>query len=166
MSVGVARTGAAGWAAHTGLLLLGLAVLGLSIALAVSIGEMQISLPATLKAISNGLLGSGYDVSPIQQGVIWDYRLSRALMAALCGGALAVCGAVLQALLRNPLAEPYILGISAGASTGAVLVLIAGFGAGLLSLSGGALLGAAVAFGAVAMLANGACSALAAVVTM
>ena len=76
-------------------------------------------------------------------------------MAAICGGALAVSGAVLQALLRNPLAEPYILGISAGASTGAVLVVIAGLGGGLVSLSGGAFLGAGAAFAGVAVLAAG-----------
>lgn len=131
-------------------------VLGLTVALAVSIGEIPISLGATLKALSNGLLGSRYVLNPIQEGIIWDYRLSRALMAAICGGALAVSGTVLQALLRNPLAEPYILGISAGASTGAVLVVIAGVGGGFVSLSGGAFLGACVAFGAVALLAAGA----------
>lgn len=142
--------------AAVGLVLIGLVLLALAVALAVSIGEMRISLGATLKALSNGLLGSGYEVSPIEQGVIWDYRLSRALMAAICGSALAASGAVLQALLRNPLAEPYILGISAGASTGAVLVVISGLGGGLLSLSVGALLGAALAFTAVALLAAGA----------
>lgn len=124
--------------------------------MAVSIGEMTISLATTVRAVSNRLLGTDYAISRIQEGIIWDYRLSRALMAAICGGALAVSGAVLQALLRNPLAEPYILGISAGASTGAVLVVIAGFGGGLISLSGGAFLGAAVAFAGVAVLAAGA----------
>jgi ABC-type Fe3+-siderophore transport system permease subunit len=52
--------------------------------------------------------------------VIWDFRLSRALVAACCGAGLAICGAVLQSLLKNALAEPYVLGVSAGASTGAV----------------------------------------------
>ena len=65
-----------------------------------------------------------------------------ALMAACLGGGLAVAGAVLQALLCNPLAEPYVLGISAGASTGAVMVVVLGLGGGLVSLSGGAFFGA------------------------
>ncbi|MCX8955700.1 iron chelate uptake ABC transporter family permease subunit, partial [Ruegeria sp. NA] len=71
----------------------------------------------------------------IDQGIIWSYRIPRALDAASCGAGLAVAGVVLQALLRNPLADPYILGISAGASTGAVAVTIAGLGGGALSLS-------------------------------
>jgi iron complex transport system permease protein len=121
--------------------------------MAVSVGEMRIPLVTTLQAFSNRLLGTAYAVSRVQEGVIWDYRLSRALMAACLGGGLAVCGAVLQALLRNPLAEPYVLGLSAGASTGAVAVVIAGLGGGLVSLSGGAFAGALLALAAVALLA-------------
>jgi iron complex transport system permease protein len=66
-----------------------------------------------------------------------------------------VCGVVLQALLRNPLAEPYVLGISAGASTGAVLVMLLGIGGGALGISLGAFLGAALAFALVLLLAGG-----------
>jgi iron complex transport system permease protein len=81
--------------------------------------------------------------------------LSRALVAAFCGAGLALSGAILQSLLRNPLAEPYVLGISAGASTGAVAVVILGLGAGALSLSAGAFAGAFLAFLFVALLSNG-----------
>jgi iron complex transport system permease protein len=123
-----------------------LAVLGASIALAVSVGDMRIPPGVTVRAIANRLFGTGYAVSRIQEGVIWEYRLSRALLAACLGGGLAVAGAVLQALLRNPLAEPYVLGISAGASTGAVAVV--------LTLPAGAFLGALVALGCVALLAS------------
>ncbi len=49
-------------------------------------------------------------------------------MAACCGAGLAICGAVLQSLLKNALAEPYVLGVSAGASTGAVSVVVLGMG--------------------------------------
>ncbi len=133
-----------------------LAALGLAVATAVTIGEMRIPLAVAFRALGNGLFDLGYEVGPIQQGVIFDYRLSRALMAALCGGALALSGAILQALLRNPLAEPYILGISAGASTGAVAVLILGVGGSALTLSGGAFLGALLALGTVGLLAAGA----------
>lgn len=45
----------------------------------------------------------------IYESVIWDFRLSRALVAACCGAGLAICGAVLQSLLKNALAEPYVL---------------------------------------------------------
>ncbi len=134
-----------------------LAALALAIATAVTIGEMRIPLATAFQALANGLFDAGYPVGAIQQGVIFDYRLSRALMAALCGGGLALSGAILQALLRNPLAEPYILGISAGASTGAVCVLILGVGIGgtALSVSAGAFIGSIAALALVAMLAAG-----------
>lgn len=144
------------WAARIGVAALALAALIFAVALAVSVGEMAIPLPVAFRALANGLFDLGLPVSAIQQGVIFDYRLSRAVMAALCGGALAVSGAILQALLRNPLAEPYILGVSAGASTGAVCVMILGFGGATLGLSGGAFLGAVAALAVVALLATGA----------
>ncbi|CAO3440825.1 FecCD family ABC transporter permease [Azospirillum endophyticum] len=137
------------------LAILALAVLAVAIGLAVSIGEMRIPLDTIAKAVGNRLLGTGFAISPIQEGVLWDYRLSRALVAACCGAAFALSGAILQALLRNPLAEPYVLGISAGASTGAVAVMIAGLGGGALSMSGGAFTGAILAFTLVCALAAG-----------
>jgi iron complex transport system permease protein len=133
-----------------------LAALVCSIAVAVSIGEIPIAIPDVFRAIANRLILAGYDVKPIHEGIIWDYRLSRTLVAACCGAALALSGVILQALLRNALAEPYVLGISAGASTGAVLVVIAGLGGGLLTLPMGAFIGAVIAFVAVALLAMGA----------
>lgn len=137
------------------LALLSLIAFIVAITLAVSIGEITMPMSTTFRAISNRLFGTAFSVSPIHEGIIWDYRLSRALVAASCGAALALSGVVLQALLRNPLAEPYLLGISAGASTGAVAVMIVGIGGGVLSLSGGAFAGAVIAFALVALLAAG-----------
>jgi iron complex transport system permease protein len=145
-----------GWGLRASLALAALLVLAFSIGLAVSIGEVPIPLFATYQAIANKLFGTAFELSRIQEGIIWDYRLSRALVAACCGGALAISGAILQALLRNPLAEPYVLGISAGASTGAVSVMILGVGAGLITLSMGAFAGAVIAFILVTLLAAGA----------
>jgi iron complex transport system permease protein len=144
------------WPLRIGIGCIAIVALVLAIALAVTIGEMAISLDTAVKALGNGLFDLGFPVSAIQQGVIFDYRLSRALMAGLCGGALAVSGAILQALLRNPLAEPYILGISAGASTGAVAVMVLGIGGGMLTISAGALIGSSAALAFVALLAVGA----------
>ncbi|MDP3526276.1 MAG: iron chelate uptake ABC transporter family permease subunit, partial [Hoeflea sp.] len=110
------------------------------------------------RAITNGLGLTGAEISPIEQSVVWNLRLSRALVAALAGAGLAICGAILQALLRNALAEPFVLGVSAGASTGAVSVIVLGVGAGGLSLSLGAFAGAFSAFALVALLSNGATS--------
>lgn len=147
-----------GWVWRCLLAVLALATLSVSIALAVSVGEMGIALDTVGKALLNGLGWGDYPVPRIVQGIIWEYRLSRALVAACCGAGLAICGAVLQALLRNVLAEPYVLGISAGASTGAVVVMLLGLGGGVVGISLGAFLGAALAFGLVLLLAAGATS--------
>lgn len=87
--------------------------------------------------------------------IIWQIRLPRGLGAVLVGAALAVSGATFQALLRNPLAEPYILGVSGGAAVGVVGVLVLGVGAGAVwSLPLAAFLGALVAILAVFRIAR------------
>lgn len=68
--------------------------------------------------------------------IVWDVRMPRVLLGAVVGAGLAVAGTVLQALVRNPLADPFLLGASSGASAGAVLVIV--FGAGFLGFAGGA----------------------------
>ncbi|MGB6246783.1 FecCD family ABC transporter permease, partial [Gordonia sp. (in: high G+C Gram-positive bacteria)] len=82
----------------------------------------------------------------------WQNRMPRSVVAAAVGAGLAVCGVLLQSLLRNPLADPFLLGISSGASTGTVIIGVLGLGNAVLGLSGGAFLGALVAFGAVLLL--------------
>ena len=153
MSVGTFATGRGAGAL---LVLASLALLAMTLALAVSVGEMTIPLTTTVQALTNRLGLTRVPLNRIQEGVIWDYRLSRSLVAACCGAGLALSGAILQSLLRNALAEPYVLGISAGASTGAVLVTLSGLGAGSLGLSGGAFAGAIAAFLAVIVLSGGA----------
>ncbi|WP_079210656.1 FecCD family ABC transporter permease [Brucella pituitosa] len=136
-------------------LLLSLLAIFLAVGISTGIGDLPIPLSTTFFAVTNRLGWSGVELNRIHETVIWDYRLSRALVAAFCGAGLALSGAILQSLLRNPLAEPYVLGISAGASTGAVAVVILGLGAGALSLSAGAFAGAFLAFLFVALLSNG-----------
>ncbi|NIZ63196.1 ABC transporter permease [Sedimentitalea sp. CY04] len=131
-------------------------MLAVAILAGASIGETPIPPMTVLQTLANKLLVADYPLDPIDEGIIWNYRLTRAVVAACCGASLAVSGVVLQALLRNALADPYIMGISAGASTGAVAVTIAGFGAGVVSLSMGAFAGAILAFGLVALLARAA----------
>lgn len=123
--------------------------------MSVGIGDLPIPFHTTFAAITNRLGWTVIELNRIHETVIWDYRLSRALVAAFCGAGLALSGAIMQSLLRNPLAEPYVLGISAGASTGAVAVVILGIGAGAVSLSLGAFVGAFAAFTFVALLSNG-----------
>jgi iron complex transport system permease protein len=107
-----------------------------------------------VQSIANHLWDAGYTLDPIDEGIIWSYRLSRAVVAGCCGAALALSGVVLQSLLRNALADPYILGISAGASTGAVAVAILGLGGGMVGMPLGAFVGALTAFTLVAVLAS------------
>lgn len=133
--------------------LLAAGLLGLALLLGAAIGETSISMDVVAKTVANRVFDAGYPLDAIDEGIIWNYRLSRAVVAACCGAALALSGVVLQALLRNPLADPYILGISAGASTGAVGVAILGFGAGMLTMPLGAFLGALTAFALVSLLA-------------
>lgn len=140
------------------LLTVSLLVLCLAVAVAMTVGDYAIALGSVVLAVGNGLGLTTAEIPRIEQSVVWDLRLSRALVAALAGAGLAICGAILQALLRNPLAEPFVLGVSAGASTGAVAVIVLGIGAGGLSLSMGAFAGAFAAFALVALLSNGATS--------
>ena len=87
--------------------------------------------------------------------ILWEIRLPRAILGALIGGALGLSGAVLQGYLRNPLAEPGLLGISGGAALGAVIAIHTGAaGAFALALPAGGLLGAAIAALAVMLLAG------------
>lgn len=64
-----------------------------------------------------------FDSDPTHRFILMQIRLPRVLLAALVGGALALCGAVMQGLFRNPLADPYLLGIASGATAGAALVI-------------------------------------------
>jgi iron complex transport system permease protein len=99
-----------------------------------------------------GFEGSGW--SPTQERIIWEYRLPRAVLAVLTGAGLAVVGTVLQALVRNPLADPFLLGSSSGAAFGAVLVLVSGASLGGLGLAGAAFLGSLAAMVLVYVLAR------------
>ncbi|WP_079042370.1 FecCD family ABC transporter permease [Streptomyces aureus] len=131
-----------------GLLLLILSAVTLvgSIAAAVRIGTADTGWTDLARVLATHL---GLDVEPLPplvDSLIWDLRLPRVLMAALVGASLAVCGTVLQAVTRNALADPYLLGVSSGASTGAVAVVVLGIGASTLGVTGGALVGALLSF--------------------
>jgi len=118
-------------------------LLGLAVILAFLLSIRLGSEPLTTAEVWAALRGEG--AANIRQIVV-DLRAPRALMAILVGGGLSLSGAVFQALLRNPLAEPYILGISGGAATGAVLALALGLAASLSwALPAAAFAGALVA---------------------
>ncbi|GAB77073.1 iron complex transport system permease protein [Austwickia chelonae] len=94
-------------------------------------------------------------LSPAQDQAVWNFRLPRTLLAGVVGSCLALAGALLQAVVRNPLAEPYVLGVSSGAGLGAVLVIVLGSTAVAgLSLSAAAFAGALLATVLVHLLAS------------
>jgi hypothetical protein len=110
------------------LFLLGTAVLLGSIAVSVRIGVGELGY-TEIGRVVGGRLGLPVEPLPgLVDSLVWDLRLPRVLMAAVVGAVLAVCGAVLQTVTRNALADPYLLGVSSGASTGAVVLVVPGAG--------------------------------------
>ncbi|WP_309058021.1 iron chelate uptake ABC transporter family permease subunit, partial [Streptomyces sp.] len=132
----------------------GLALLCLSAAAAITVGPADIRVGDVWSTVAAHLGAGATELSPIRDGIVWNLRLPRTLLAAVCGAGLAVCGVVMQSLLRNPLADPFVLGVSSGASTGAVAVVVLGAGGGALSVTGGAFVGAVCSFALVLLLSH------------
>ena len=99
------------------------------------------AVPIPIREVLAALTGSGND--PVTAKIVVNIRLLKAVVALLAGAALAVSGLQMQTLFRNPLAGPYVLGISSGASLGVALVVLAGFGSSI-GIAGAAWLGAAL----------------------
>ncbi len=107
-----------------------MAGLGLAVALvavvAVSVGPVSVPFGVSMRIVWEHLVPwlpetTGTD---LQLQIVWDLRFPRAVLAILVGAGLSVVGAVLQAVVRNPLADPYLLGVSGGASVGAVAAVV------------------------------------------
>lgn len=135
-------------------LLLGilLGVLGISLFLAVSMGSVAIHLGDTYRIILSRLgfpLEIG-EVSKSTLAIVWNMRFPRVLLGLIVGAGLSMCGSVMQSTVNNPIAEPYVLGISAGA-IGATLSIILGL---KVMISLGAFLGAILATIAVLIIAS------------
>ena len=108
------------------LITLSLLLLGLSISVAVSVGAVAVPLGTVWGIVLDRLIPDA--VTPSwssgQSAIVWDIRLPRAILAAMVGAGLALVGASLQSVTRNPLADPHLLGISAGGAFGAILALL------------------------------------------
>lgn len=107
-----------------------------ALVLSISVGAAGLPFSAVLATLA----GDGDEAA---RSIVLDLRLPRATLALVAGGGLAISGAVFQAMLRNPLAEPYILGVSNGAAVAAIALVVTGFGSrmpGLVPL--GAMFGA------------------------
>lgn len=121
------------------------AALLLSLIAGIALGPTNVALPDVLrylgKAITGGII-KGDEVTGYS--IVWQVRTPRVLLAAVVGAGLAVVGVAVQALVRNALADPFVLGISSGASVGAAAVVVFGLfaGLGVLALSTAAFLGA------------------------
>jgi iron complex transport system permease protein len=118
------------------------ALLGLAGVVSVATGALEVPVATTVDAVLEGLRGHG----PALDGasaIVWNLRTPRVLMAVLAGASLGSSGAAMQGFFRNPLVEPYVLGVAGGASFGATVAmtvggrLSAGFAAGPFA-SGGA----------------------------
>src|SRR5439155_6053666 len=101
-----------------GFLLLGLAIV---LIFASVMGSQSLPLRSSLCALTGA---SNCGLSPEQHAILFDLRLPRILLAGVVGMCLAAAGAAYQALLRNPLAEPYLLGVSNGAAVGTMMALV------------------------------------------
>lgn len=108
------------------------ALLLCTVPLSLGFGLMNGSLPLAPIEVWYALLGNEENTATT---VLWQLRLPRVLAAFVCGGLLALSGVLLQALLRNPLADPYILGISGGAAVGALAAMLLGAGLAVTQLS-------------------------------
>nr|WGD71833.1 iron ABC transporter permease [Bacillus subtilis] len=107
--------------------IIGFSFLAVSIILGISCGDLHIPIPAVFRVFwHQGFGGSIGSDDPMYTNIMMNIRLPRVVLAALVGAALSIAGAAFQGLLKNPLADPYTLGVSSGASVGAVVTLFLG----------------------------------------
>ncbi|MFT3854529.1 MAG: iron ABC transporter permease [Ilumatobacteraceae bacterium] len=90
----------------------------------------------------------------VQEQIVWEVRVPRVLAGIVVGAALAVSGVVIQAVVRNPLGDSYVIGVTPGATLGAVVAIVLGIGAGSLGVAGAAFVGALLAFAGIVLLAR------------
>lgn len=115
------------------------------IVLASCIGPVWVSPAAIAGTVLAHLFGVETTVPPIEQAIVWDLRLPRIVLAALVGAMLSASGAAYQGVLRNSLADPYLLGVAAGAGLGATVAIVSGAGGSVFLLPTAAFVGAVLA---------------------
>ncbi|QGK72227.1 iron chelate uptake ABC transporter family permease subunit [Allosaccharopolyspora coralli] len=123
-------------------------VLALSVLVAVASGPTSVALPETLRYVFAALTGDRIGSDEVATySIVWEVRAPRVLLAVVVGAGLSVIGVAVQAMVRNALADPFILGVSSGASVGATTVVAFGVFAslGVYALSLAAFLGALAA---------------------
>ncbi len=106
-------------------ILLGI-LLGLVILFSIMVGSVKVKPLRSITILFQSILGLKGAGTETERAIILSLRVPRALLAGLVGAGLSVSGAIFQALLRNPLADPYILGVSSGAAVGAIIAILMG----------------------------------------
>ena len=114
----------------------------LVIIISITMGSAKVPPLRSIRILFESLLGLKGAGNETERTIILSLRLPRAILAGMVGAGLSVSGATFQALLRNPLADPYILGVSSGAAVGAILVILLGLGTHSLGLPLASFLGA------------------------
>lgn len=117
--------------------------------ISVSVGVSDVTVSDIMLALFNPS-----QTPDINATIVWELRLPRTLMAFLAGGGLAIAGLILQLITRNPLADPYLFGVSSGASLGAVLAIAFWGSVGWFSISVAAFLGSLLSIGCLAWVAS------------
>lgn len=135
-------------------------VLILTAVVAVGVGSVSLPTEEVLAVLASKIgLDTGVPITKLNEQIVWQLRAPRIVSAIAVGAVLAVCGAGLQRVTRNILADPYLLGISSGASVGAVTVIVFGVGLGSgpmnVVMFFAALLGALGSLGLVMLLVGG-----------
>lgn len=143
---------------RSAMVLVAVVLLVLSVAVALGIGSVDVPVHRVLAVIGRRLGLGDFGVTLLEDRLVWQLRMPRILGGAAVGAVLALCGAVLQSLTRNDLADPFLLGVSSGASVGAVSVIVLGVGmTGVTSstaVSVAAFAGALLALAAVLVIAS------------
>ena len=109
--------------------LYGLLILFLTTAfiLSVALGAVRVPIGESIRILINGITQhSFFEVDKSYESIIFSVRLPRVIIAILVGAALAISGTAIQSLFRNPMADPGVIGISSGASFGAIVVIALG----------------------------------------
>lgn len=114
----------------------------LVILLSVTMGSVKVPPLRSIRILLQSLLGLQAAGSETERAIILSLRFPRAILAGLVGAGLSVSGAIFQAFLRNPLADPYILGVSSGAAVGAILAILMGLSTSSLGLPLASFMGA------------------------
>ncbi|MGL5764566.1 MAG: FecCD family ABC transporter permease [Sarcina sp.] len=127
------------------LIIIAIIILIFSMILGIAVGSSHIDLDIVFKYLTNKI--TGFEIFKdsswtIFENIIWEIRVPRVILAALTGGGLALCGILMQCVTRNSIADPYILGISSGASAGAVFIIVVG--GAFLTVTVGAFIGAII----------------------